>query len=91
MFWCLFIEPLSYASLLDEVQRQVGYYNNIVSLGGAALLMSSTCAAPVALIVKLWTTLKRPRRCVLLYFYNKYSLPHFSARPNYFLIRMETY
>lgn len=29
------------------------FKDNIVSLGGAALLMSSTCAAPVALIVKL--------------------------------------
>lgn len=43
------------------------YCNNIVSLGGAALLMSSTCAAPVALIVKLWTTLKRPHRFIRVF------------------------
>lgn len=45
------------------------YCNNIVSLGGAALLMSSTCAAPVALIVKkIWTT--PVYKGVLLWFYN---------------------
>ncbi len=45
------------------------YCNNIVSLGGAALLMSSTCAAPVALIVKLWTTLKRTHRLIRVFCY----------------------